>query len=304
MGSPLCLAECPRDAFQGFQPFIPTPYKIRYYRLLLQIGFDILDCGSFVSPKAVPQMADTEAVIEGLQPYLETSNTQLLVIVLNERGAQTACNFSGITYLGYSFSLSETFQLRNTNANLEEGYARLLRIRDLAHQSQKKVSLYLSMAFGNPYGDPWSPEWVMEWVERFVNEGFTSILLADTVGTASVEQVHQLFSLLTSAYPEVEWGAHLHARPDQWQEKVFAALKNGASRIDSALLGYGGCPFAQDELVGNIPTEALIPSLKKEGYLDSHPPIREDLLQTAVQMAQALTLQDWHAFEQLENVGN
>lgn len=300
MNQSLVLTECPRDAFQGFQPFIPTLYKVRYYKTLLQVGFSILDCGSFVSPKAVPQMADTAEVIQNLEPYLEDTFTKLLVIVLNERGAQTACTFSGITYLGYSFSLSETFQIRNTNATIEQAFERLLRIRELAEQSQKRVSLYLSMAFGNPYGDPWSPDLVLEWAERFVQEGFSDILLADTVGNATVGELQELFSRLTNSYPQVQWGAHLHASPDRWQKKVKAALENGASRIDSALLGYGGCPFAQDELVGNIPTEQLIPFLKREGYFRESYPIQDEALRKATLMAQAIVTQNWRFFQNQE----
>lgn len=252
----LKIVECPRDAMQGFDTHIPTTTKVEYLNQLLKVGFDTLDFGSFVSPKAVPQMADTEAVLESLD--WEGSNTRLLAIVANERGAQDALRFSAIDYLGYPFSLSETFQQRNTNRSMIESMALVSDIHNLCQANGKKLVVYLSMAFGNPYGDHWEPALAEEWLSKMVQMGIQTIALADTVGTANQETIHAMFSSILPRFPEVEIGAHLHANPENALEKIAAAYDAGCRRFDVAMQGFGGCPFAKDELTGNIASETLV----------------------------------------------
>ncbi len=250
------IVECPRDAMQGIASFIPTELKIAYIQQLLSVGFHTLDMGSFVSPKAVPQLADTAAVLASLD--LGRSTTKLLVIVANLRGAQAAVQFEQITYLGYPFSISETFQQRNTKRSITDSVELIKQILDLSHQHQKQVVVYLSMGFGNPYGDPWSIELVQRWADTLIQLGVTTIALADTVGSSTPSQIQDVFTTLQPAYPDVAWGVHFHASPAHRAEKIDAAWQAGCRRFDTALQGYGGCPFAEDELVGNIATESFI----------------------------------------------
>ncbi|WP_373515545.1 hydroxymethylglutaryl-CoA lyase [Persicitalea sp.] len=271
------LIECPRDAWQGHHPFIPTAQKIRYLNLLLQVGFDTLDFGSFVSPKAMPQVSDTAEVVEGLD--FEKTNTKLLAIVANERGAQDACKFEQIKYLGYPFSISETFQLRNTNASLKESVERVKAMQELCEAHAKELVIYISMGFGNPYGDPWSPELVGHWIEKLAEFGAKIFSLSDTVGVAKTKDIYSVFEELIATRPDLEFGAHFHTRPLEWQDKVEAAYTAGCRRFDGALLGYGGCPMAQDDLVGNMPTERLLEFAAEKKEL---PPINREVLEEAL----------------------
>lgn len=241
---------------QGLHPFIPTEEKVNYLNQLLQVGFDTLDCGSFVSPKAIPQMRDTAAVIEQLN--LETTTTKLLVITANQRGANDAVAFEQISYLGYPFSISETFQLRNTNATIEKSLDRVKQIQEICVANGKELVLYISMGFGNPYGDEWSVEIVQYWVEQLAQLGIGIFQLSDTVGVAQPESIAYLFRNLIPANPHLEIGAHFHTTPTTWKEKVATAYENGCRRFDGVIKGFGGCPMAQDSLVGNMPSERLI----------------------------------------------
>ncbi|WP_224489533.1 hydroxymethylglutaryl-CoA lyase [Robertkochia flava] len=250
------LIECPRDAMQGIRDFIPTEKKAAYIQALLRCGFDTVDFGSFVSPRAVPQMKDTAEVLEKLD--LTTTNSKLLAIVANVRGASDAAVFEQIDYLGYPFSISENFQMRNTHKTIDESIGILQEILEIAGNSGKEVVAYLSMGFGNPYGDPWDVEIVAGWTERLHKMGVRILSLSDTVGSSTPEVIDYLFSQLIPAYPSMEFGAHLHTNPQSWHEKVDAAYKAGCLRFDGAIQGYGGCPMAKDELTGNMPTEKLI----------------------------------------------
>ncbi|MCE2846795.1 MAG: hydroxymethylglutaryl-CoA lyase [Sphingobacteriales bacterium] len=247
--------ECPRDAMQGIVQFIPTQQKINYLNSLLKVGFNVLDFGSFVSEKAIPQLKDTAEVLENLD---DSVDTRLLAIVANCRGAETACTFPRISCIGYPLSVSETFQQRNTNSGIEASFQTVVEMAELADAHGKELVIYLSMAFGNPYGEDWSPGKVEDMAARLVGCGITTIALADTVGVASPESVQNLFGTLIPAMPEIKIGAHLHARHDNWKEKVDAAWNAGCRRFDSAMKGYGGCPMAKDELVGNLASEHLL----------------------------------------------
>jgi hydroxymethylglutaryl-CoA lyase len=260
MKQPITLVECPRDAMQGWATFIPTEKKIAYLNALLQVGFDTLDFGSFVSPKAIPQLADTTAVLKGLQL---TTATKLLAIIANVRGAQEAAVFDEITYLGFPFSVSETFQLRNTNSTIEQSLQRVEEIQRICVQTGKQLVIYISMGFGNPYGDPYSEEIVFDWVNKIVNLGVPIISLADTVGLATPEQVFSITSYLVNKLPQHQVGVHLHSSPHNREAKIAAAWRAGCRRFDGALKGIGGCPLANDELVGNIDTEWLISYLEQ-----------------------------------------
>ena len=263
------IIECPRDAIQGIKHFIPTEKKGTYLQSLLKVGFDTLDCGSFVSPKAVPQMVDTADVIKGLD--CSQSASKLLVIVANERGAMEACQHDKIAYLGYPFSISENFQMRNTHKSIKDSLTVLRKILALCKAHNKKAVIYLSMGFGNPYGDPWSPTIVLNWVEKLISMGVHIISISDTVGQAKSKDIEQVLSKLIVEFPKVEFGAHFHTHPQQWREKVNVAFNAGCNRFDGAIRGWGGCPMAQDELVGNMPTEKLISyftALKKPLGLD------------------------------------
>ncbi|KGE89690.1 MAG: hydroxymethylglutaryl-CoA lyase [Phaeodactylibacter xiamenensis] len=250
------IIECPRDAMQGIKPFIPTETKAAYLNQLLQVGFDTLDFGSFVSPKAIPQMRDTAEVLGQLDR--SKTKTKLLAIVANRRGANDAAQFEQIDYLGYPFSISETFQLRNTNATIEESIERVAQIQDICTASSKELVVYISMGFGNPYGDPWNVEIVEQWTDRLVDMGIRILQLSDTIGVASPESISYLFSNITPHYPDIEFGAHFHTTPTAWKEKVATAYEHGCRRFDGAIRGYGGCPMAKDDLTGNMPTENMV----------------------------------------------
>lgn len=252
----LKLIECPRDAMQGWKTLIPTKQKIDYINALLQVGFDTIDFGSFVSAKAIPQMADTKEVLAGLD--LESSKTKLLAIVANERGAVEAAYWDKITYLGFPLSVSETFQQRNTNSSIKESLKRVEAIQEICIQQQKQLVVYLSMGFGNPYGDPWNEDIVFEQANQLVEMGIQIISLADTVGLASAEQVNTMTKHLIQALPNTEMGVHLHSTAFNWQTKLEAAWNAGCRRFDGALKGIGGCPMANDELVGNMDTVNMI----------------------------------------------
>lgn len=258
------LIECPRDAMQGIQRFIPTALKAEYLNLLLQVGFDTLDFGSFVSHKAVPQLSDTAEVLSKLD--LSRSKTKLLAIVANIRGAEEACRYSEISYLGFPLSVSETFQKRNTNSTIGQSLLTVEKIISLCENTGKEAVIYLSMGFGNPYGDPWN----REIVERITNElherRVRIVSLSDTTGVSNTEKIGYLFPHLVSSFPKIEFGLHLHSTPDLSDEKIVSAWENGCRRFDSALKGFGGCPMAEDHLTGNIATESLISFLngKKE----------------------------------------
>jgi len=249
------LIECPRDAMQGIKDFIPTKTKARYIQSLLQCGFDTIDFGSFVSPRAIPQMRDTAEVLSMLD--LSRTKSKLLAIVPNTRGAEDASQFPEIDYLGYPFSISENFQMRNTHKTIAESVEILKSILDIANNADKEVVAYLSMGFGNPYGDPWSVEIVGEWTEKLAAMGVGVLSLSDTVGTSTPDIIDYLFSNLIPKYPQVEFGAHLHTTPTKWYEKIDAAYKAGCQRFDGAIQGFGGCPMAKDELTGNMPTEKM-----------------------------------------------
>ena len=250
------IIECPRDAMQGIKPFIPTQAKVRYIQSLLNCGFDTIDFGSFVSPRAIPQMADTPEVLASLD--LSRSPSKLLAIVANLRGAIEACRHSQISYLGYPFSISENFQMRNTHKTIAQSIEILEDILAEAEVHGKEVVTYISMGFGNPYGDPWDAEIVSEWTSRLVEMGVGVLSLSDTIGSSTPEIIDHLFSTLIPRYPEVEFGAHLHTHPATWHEKVDAAFRAGCRRFDGAIQGFGGCPMARDELTGNMPTEKLL----------------------------------------------
>ena len=250
------IIECPRDAMQGIKAFIPTEIKVAYIQSLLRVGFDTIDFGSFVSPKAIPQMQDTAEVLARLD--LSATQSKLLAIIANTKGAELASQHNEIRYLGYPFSISENFQMRNTHKTIAESLVTLQEILDIADQSNKEVVAYLSMGFGNPYGDPWNVEIVGEWTEKLSNMGVKILSLSDTVGSSTPEVIDYLFSNLIPKYPKIEFGAHLHTTPNKWFEKIDAAYKAGCRRYDGAIQGFGGCPMAKDDLTGNMPTEKLL----------------------------------------------
>lgn len=254
--SKIKLIECPRDAMQGLHDFIPTEIKAAYINQLLKVGFDTIDFGSFVSPKAIPQMRDTAEVLAKLS--LSGHSTKLLAIVANQRGAEQACEFPEIQYLGYPFSISETFQLRNTNATISESIERTADIQELCVRHNKELVLYISMGFGNPYGDPWNVDIVHKWIDRLAPMGIRIFSLSDTIGCSNPENIRYLYSNLIPAYPEIEFGAHLHTQPHNWREKVQSAWESGCLRFDGAIRGFGGCPMAKDDLTGNMATENMI----------------------------------------------
>ncbi|MFM7078706.1 MAG: hydroxymethylglutaryl-CoA lyase [Bacteroidota bacterium] len=259
--SKVLITECPRDAMQGLQEFVPTALKIEYLNELLKVGFDRLDFGSFVSPKAIPQMRDTSEVLDRLHV---NPQTQLIAIIANQRGSETACQFEQISFLGYPFSISETFQRRNTNSDLEKAYQDLNEIGSMAHSKSKSVIVYISMAFGNPYGDPYHDEIILEHMQRLVNSGFRNFSMADTVGLATPDRVSGVMKLVYNSFPDSEIGIHLHCNAENWYEKVDAAYQAGCRMFDSAIGGFGGCPMAADDLIGNLSTESLIQ------YLSDH----------------------------------
>lgn len=268
------LIECPRDAMQGITPFIPTEVKAGYLNQLLKVGFDALDFGSFVSPKAIPQMRDTPEVLELLE--LQHTRTTLLAIVANARGARDAASYPQIQSLGYPFSVSETFQLRNTNAGIQESMSRVEEIQEICSNYGKELVVYLSMGFGNPYGDVWNAGIVQHWVGQLAQMGITTFQLSDTIGVATPESIRYLFSALHTAFPQLEIGAHFHTTPATWKEKVDAAYLSGCRRFDGAIKGFGGCPMAKDELTGNMPTENLIAYFTEHGHPISIDPVEFD----------------------------
>jgi len=255
------ITECPRDAMQGIHDFIPTDIKAEYINLLLQVGFDTIDFGSFVSPKAIPQLQDTAEVLKKLD--LSNTRSKLLAIIANYRGAEDAAKHEEITYLGYPFSISETFQLRNTNSTIEQAFETVQRIKELSHKNGKQLLVYLSMGFGNPYGDEWNTGIIEHWAEKMTAEGIKNVALADTIGIADAEQISGIYPNLCRLFTNTEFGIHLHSTPDTWQPKIAAAYQSGCKRFDTALKGYGGCPMAKDDLTGNIATENLL------GYLNT-----------------------------------
>ncbi len=250
------IIECPRDAMQGIKQFIPTEDKANYINSLLKVGFDTIDFGSFVSPKAIPQMRDTAEVLSLLD--LSATQSKLLAIVANVRGADDASQFEEIDYLGYPFSISENFQMRNTSKTIKQSIVILDEILNIAIKSNKEVVAYLSMGFGNPYGDPWNVDIVGDWTQKLASMGVKILSLSDTIGSSKPDIIEYLFSNLISKYPQIEFGAHLHTTPASWREKVNAAYTGGCIRFDGAIKGYGGCPMAKDELTGNMPTEKLL----------------------------------------------
>jgi hydroxymethylglutaryl-CoA lyase len=252
----LKLVECPRDAMQGIKEFIPTDVKANYINQLLKVGFDTIDFGSFVSPKAIPQLRDTAEVLSNLD--LSNTKSKLLSIIANKRGAEDAANFQEIDYLGFPYSISETFQQRNTNSSVAESYQRVLEIQEVCVKNNKNLVVYISMAFGNPYNDAYSPEIVAAHTEKLANDGIKIIALSDTIGSSNANIIDQLFNALIPQFPDVLIGAHLHTTPDTWFEKVDAAYKSGCRRFDGAIKGFGGCPMAKEELTGNMPTEKML----------------------------------------------
>ena len=274
------LVECPRDAMQGWKIYIPTRHKIAYINQLLKVGFDTLDFGSFVSSKNIPQMADTKEVIPHLD--LQNTDTKLLAIIANTRGAEEAASFEKIHYLGFPFSISPTFQRRNTNSSIEESFQTVIDMKNICGKNKKEPVVYISMAFGNPYDDEYNEDIVLYWITKLAGEGIAIISLADTVGLANPSQIASLSKAVTSSFPAIETGVHLHSTGVDWKEKIDAALQNGCTRFDGALKGVGGCPMAEDKLVGNINSELMIPYFKELGVLKN---INEEELRKAVAMA-------------------
>ncbi|GAB2532343.1 hydroxymethylglutaryl-CoA lyase [Spirosoma aerophilum] len=274
------LIECPRDAMQGLAHFVPTDLKIRYLNALLVVGFDTLDFGSFVSPKAIPQMRDTAEVLAGLD--LTKTNTKLLAIVANTRGAAEAVAHPQIQYVGFPLSVSETFQQRNTNKSIEQAFTEVAEMQSLCIQTGKQLVVYLSMGFGNPYGDAYSPDRVGDFTDRLSQLGIQIIAPSDTVGTSTPEAIETLFRQLISRFPQVEFGAHLHGLPGEGPAKVRAAWRGGVRRLDGALRGFGGCPMATDQLTGNLPTEEIIQTLAQEGL---SLPINQEAFQKALTLS-------------------
>jgi hydroxymethylglutaryl-CoA lyase len=253
---PIKIIECPRDAMQGIKSFIPTVRKVAYIQSLLRVGFDTIDFGSFVSAKAIPQMQDSAEVLAQLD--LSQTNSKLLAIIANTQGAIAASQHKEIQYLGFPFSISENFQMRNTHKTIEESLVTLNEILEIAYKTNKEVVAYLSMGFGNPYGDPWNVDIVGNWTENLANRGVKILSLSDTIGSSTPEVIQYLFSNLIPKYPNIEFGAHLHTTPEKWFEKVDAAYAAGCRRFDGAIQGFGGCPMANDTLTGNMPTEKLL----------------------------------------------
>ena len=256
------LIECPRDAMQGLHDYLSVEDKVRYINTILKVGFDTIDAGSFVSPKAIPQLKDTAEVLSKLD--MGSTRSKLLVIAANKRGAEEAVKFDEVAYLGFPFSISETFQKRNINSSIEDSLRRLDNVQNLCVKSNKKLVTYFSMAFGNPYGDEWSPEIVANWVGKLIQESGVNVLsLSDTIGTSNPDSIKWLFEYVIPSFPEVEIGAHLHTTPDTWKEKISAAMESGCKRFDGAIKGFGGCPMAADGLTGNMATENIISYLNE-----------------------------------------
>jgi hydroxymethylglutaryl-CoA lyase len=256
------ITECPRDAMQGIKKFIPTEDKIGYLQNLLKVGFDTLDCGSFVSSKVIPQLKDTGEVIKSLD--LTSTKTKLLVIIANLRGAEIACNYDQINYLGFPFSISENFQIRNVNKTIKESVKEVQSIAEMVDNSDKELVVYLSMGFGNPYGDPWSPSIVSHWCEKLSDLGVKKISLSDTVGAAKKEDISSVFNTLIPGFSNINFGAHFHTALNNWFNKVDAAYSSGCNSFDGVINGLGGCPMATSDLIGNMPTEKLVSYFTKK----------------------------------------
>ena len=252
---------------QGLYDFVPTDLKAQYINLLLKVGFDTLDFGSFVSAKAIPQMCDTADLVKLLD--LSNTNTKLLAIIANERGAKDACEFEEINYLGFPFSVSETFQLRNTNSSIEESLLRVEAIQNLCEQNNKQLVVYLSMGFGNPYGDDWNLEILSKWTKALIEKGVKILSIADTTGVSTVEKINEIYPYLLKQFPQIQWGMHLHSTPESSFQKIAAAFDAGCTRMDSAIKGFGGCPMATDDLTGNIATENVLTYLKQKNHANS-----------------------------------
>ncbi len=274
------IIECPRDAMQGWPHFIPTEKKIAYLQSLLKVGFDTIDFGSFVSPKAIPQMADTKEVLKSIDK--STSVSKLLAIIANTRGAEEAVQYEAIDYLGFPFSVSETFQQRNANSSVADAFVKVNEIQNLCLKNNKSLVVYISMGFGNPYGDAYNEEIVFEWVDKLVGLDIKIISLADTVGVAMPEQVEHITKHLIDALPQIEIGVHLHSTADNWKSKVDAALRAGCKRLDGALKGIGGCPMAGNDLVGNMNTELMLPYFKSLNLLND---MDEEALNESLKLA-------------------
>jgi hydroxymethylglutaryl-CoA lyase len=280
---PVDLIECPRDAMQGWKTFIPTVKKIEYINSLLKVGFHTIDFGSFVSPKAIPQMADTKEVIANLD--IQNTNTKLLAIVANVRGAEEAVAFSTIHYLGFPFSISETFQQRNTNSTITESLKTVEQIQKLCVENQKELVVYMSMAFGNPYGDEYRADILLQWTREIIDRGVKIVSLADTVGVAKPYQISLALEVLTSSYSKINFGVHLHSTAQNWREKLQAAFDESCLRFDGALKGIGGCPMANDELVGNMNTEWMIDYFLEKNAL---PAIDINALKKSISIAEEI----------------
>ena len=261
MSQTIKLVECPRDAMQGIHDFIPTDLKAKYINALLKVGFDTIDFGSFVSAKAIPQLKDTAELVKKLD--LSNTKSKLLAIIANTRGAQDACEFEEIDYLGFPFSISETFQQRNTNSSILESLVKVEEIQNLCAKNHKKAVLYLSMGFGNPYGDEYNLEILSKWTEKLIDLDVQILALSDTIGVSTPEKIKEIYPYLTQKYAQIEWGMHLHSTPQQSEEKIKAAFESGCTRFDSAIKGFGGCPMATDNLTGNIATEKVIDYLQQ-----------------------------------------
>ena len=275
------LIECPRDAIQGFSSFIPTKIKIKYINELLKVGFDTIDVGSFVSKRQIPQLADTKEVLQSIN--LKDTKSKLLVITGNLRGAEEAAEFDEVTYIGFPFSISETFQKKNINSSINDSLVILDKIQNLCVKKNKKLVTYFSMAFGNPYGDEWSTYIVAHWAEKLLKDfGINILSLSDTIGSSDPSSISWLFSKLIREFPEVEFGAHLHSNSKDVKEKINAAYLAGCRRFDGALMGIGGCPMAKDQLIGNMPTEKIIDVLSNSG---ERLEINHDVLKTSLDMA-------------------
>ena len=254
--SKIKIIECPRDAMQGIKSWIPSDEKLSYLQSVLSVGFDVVDFGSFVSSRVIPQMKDTDYIIKNLDTT--NTNSKLLAIVANYRGAVAACNYSTISYIGYPFSISEIFQMRNTNKTMAESFDDLKKIKSIIEAKNKKLVVYLSMGFGNPYGEPWNLEIIEKWIQSLNSIGVETISISDTIGTAKKSDINKIYSFLIPRYSKIEFGAHFHAKPNEWYEKVNEAYNNGCRRFDGAIMGFGGCPMAKDDLTGNVPTEKLL----------------------------------------------
>ena len=266
------IIECPRDAMQSIKKFIPTEKKIKYIQSLLDVGFNTIDVGSFVSKKVIPQLADTGELINSLD--FEDKNTKMLVIVANIKGAEIATNFKQISYVGFPFSISENFQMRNTNKTIEESFINLININDIVLASKKKLVVYLSMCFGNPYGEVWSLNILDYWISKLIDLGIKLISLSDTIGSATPNMINMVYEYFSMKYPNVEFGLHLHSHPQFWREKVETSIDSGCLRIDGAIQGFGGCPMASDNMIGNMPTEKIITFCEEKGIESGINPLK------------------------------